>query len=81
MAFTIGRFHTDPKEHALTKVAGELTLSLDVRAYDKAHLAELEGAVLNLAGDIGQRRGVHVRARERAHPPTWPPRTPRSSPN
>jgi N-carbamoyl-L-amino-acid hydrolase len=59
MAFTIGRFHTDPKEHGLTKVAGELTLSLDVRAYDKAHLSELEGAVFNLARDIGQRRGVH----------------------
>ena len=58
MAFTIGRFHTDPKEHALTKVAGELTLSLDVRAYDKAHLAELEGAVLGLARDVGQKRGV-----------------------
>ena len=58
MAFTIGRFHTDPKEHALTKVAGELTLSLDVRAYDKAHLRELEGAVIDLARDIGQRCGV-----------------------
>jgi N-carbamoyl-L-amino-acid hydrolase len=58
MAFTIGRFHTDPKEHALTKVAGELTLSLDVRAYDKAHLAELEAAVLALARDVGQKRGV-----------------------
>jgi len=59
MAFTIGRFHTDPKEHALTKVAGKLTLSLDVRAYDKAHLSELEGAVSHLARDIGQRRRVH----------------------
>src|SRR5436190_13078377 len=58
MAFTIGRFHTNPKEHALTKVAGEMTLSLDVRAYDKAHLSELEGTVLNLAREIGQRRGV-----------------------
>ena len=58
MAFTIGRFHTDPKEHALTKVAGELTLSLDVRAYDKAHLAELEGAVLGLAKDVERKRGV-----------------------
>jgi N-carbamoyl-L-amino-acid hydrolase len=58
MAFTIGRFHTDPKEHALTKVAGELTLSLDVRAYDKAHLAELERAVLDLAGNVGRTRGV-----------------------
>ena len=58
MAFTIGRFHTDPKEHALTKVAGALTLSLDVRAYDEAHLAELESAVSDLARDVGQRRGV-----------------------
>jgi beta-ureidopropionase / N-carbamoyl-L-amino-acid hydrolase len=60
MAFTIGRFHTEPKEHALTKVAGEMTLSLDVRAYDKAHLAELEGAVLDLAKGIETSRGVRV---------------------
>src|SRR4029079_5753734 len=58
MAFTIGRFHTDPKEHALTKVAGELTLSVHLRAYDKAHLAELEAAVLGLAKDIERKRGV-----------------------
>jgi N-carbamoyl-L-amino-acid hydrolase len=58
MAFTIGRFHTDPKEHALTKVAGEFNLSLDVRSYNKAHLAELENAVLALAKEVGERRGV-----------------------
>lgn len=58
MAFTIGRFHTDAAEHALTKVAGEMTLSLDVRAYDKAHLAELEKAVLRLVAEIEPRRGV-----------------------
>jgi N-carbamoyl-L-amino-acid hydrolase len=66
MAFTIGRFHTDPKEHALTKVAGELTLSLDVRAYDKAHLAELEAAVLDLAREVGRRRGVQFELGARA---------------
>ena len=80
MAFTIGRFHTDPKEHALTKVAGEFTLSLDVRAYDKAHLAELEGAVLGVARDVGQKRGVRFDW-EHARPPTWPHRTPMSSPS
>jgi beta-ureidopropionase / N-carbamoyl-L-amino-acid hydrolase len=58
MAFTIGRFHTNANEHALTKVAGEMELSLDVRAYDKSHLAELEGKVLDLAKEVGQRRGV-----------------------
>jgi N-carbamoyl-L-amino-acid hydrolase len=65
MAFTIGRFHTDPKEHALTKVAGALTLSLDVRAYDEAHLGELESAVLDLARDVGQRRGVKFQLGDR----------------
>ena len=58
MAFTIGRFHTDPKEHALTKVAGEMGLSLDVRAYETAHLAELEDAMLSLTKAVGQKRGV-----------------------
>jgi N-carbamoyl-L-amino-acid hydrolase len=65
MAFTIGRFHTDPTEHALTKVAGEMALSLDVRAYDKAHLAELERTVLQLAKDVGQKRGVRFDFGER----------------
>jgi beta-ureidopropionase / N-carbamoyl-L-amino-acid hydrolase len=58
MAFTIGRFHTDPKEHALTKVPGELNLSLDVRAYCATHLGELEAQVLDLARDIGKKRNV-----------------------
>jgi N-carbamoyl-L-amino-acid hydrolase len=58
MAFTIGRMTTDKDIHALTKVAGELTVSLDVRAYDAAHLAELERAVMALAADIGAQRGV-----------------------
>ena len=58
MAFTIGRFHTDAAAHALTKVAGDFSLSLDVRAYDKAHLAGLEQQVLQLTRDIAARRGV-----------------------
>lgn len=58
MAFTIGRFFTDSQEHALTKVPGKLTLSLDVRAYDKAHLADLEVQVLAMVKAIEARRGV-----------------------
>jgi len=58
MALTIGRYHTDPNAHALTKVAGELTLSLDVRAYSPAHLTELEAQVVELARDVEKKRGV-----------------------
>src|SRR5262245_2887052 len=66
MAFTIGRFYTDPREHALTKVAGELILSLDVRAYSAAHLAELEAQVFRLAGEIESKRGVRFEFGTRA---------------
>ena len=66
MAFTIGRFYSDAREHALTKVAGLMTLSLDVRAYDKAHLASLEAEVLALARNIETKRGVRVDLGKRA---------------
>ena len=58
MAFTIGRFYTDPNEHALTKVAGEMSLSLDVRAYDRNFLVELEQSVLALVRSIETTRTV-----------------------
>lgn len=66
MAFTIGRFATDAREHALTKVAGLMTLSLDVRAYDKAHLAALEADVIALAKSIEAKRGVRIDLGKRA---------------
>jgi N-carbamoyl-L-amino-acid hydrolase len=66
MACTIGRSHTDPKAHALTKVAGELAFSLDVRAYAEPHLAELEALVHQLARDVGERRGVRFELGARA---------------
>ena len=66
MAFTIGRFQTDGSEHALTKVAGLMTLSLDVRAYDEAHLADLEAQVLALARNIETARGVRIDLGKRA---------------
>ncbi|MGD9802252.1 MAG: Zn-dependent hydrolase [Hyphomicrobiaceae bacterium] len=66
MAFTIGRFFTDAQEHALTKVAGQMTLSLDVRAYDRAHLANLEAQVLALAKAIEVNRGVKFDLGQRA---------------
>lgn len=66
MAFTIGRFYTDAQEHALTKVPGQLTLSLDVRAYDKPHLADLEAQVLAMVKEIEAKRGVRFDLGKRA---------------
>ncbi len=58
MACTIGRFHTDATKHGLTIVPGEFHFSLDVRAYDEAVLAELDGQVNAIIAGIEQRRGV-----------------------
>ncbi len=66
MAFTIGRFYTDAREHALTKVAGLMTLSLDVRAYATAHLTALEAQVIALTRDIETKRGVRIDLGKRA---------------
>ncbi|HXT78919.1 MAG TPA: Zn-dependent hydrolase [Acetobacteraceae bacterium] len=58
MAFTIGRFHTDPEAHGLTIVPGTFHFSLDVRAYDEGVLAALDQKVEGIIAGIEQRRGV-----------------------
>lgn len=58
MAFTIGRFHTDAEEDALTKVAGECEFSLDVRAYTESDVLELFDLVRNGIARIERERGV-----------------------
>ena len=60
MAFTIGRFSTDAREHAMTKVAGRMSLSLDVRAYDRGHLDALEVDVKQLTITVEKNRGVRI---------------------
>jgi N-carbamoyl-L-amino-acid hydrolase len=68
MACTIGRFHTDAKQHGLTIVPGTFHFCLDVRAYDEAVLAELDQRVDAIIAVIEQRRGVrfHTGSKARA---------------
>ncbi len=68
MACTIGRFHTDEKQHGLTIVPGKFHFSLDVRAYDEAVLTTLDHRVDAIIASIEQRRGVafHRGAKARA---------------
>ncbi len=58
MACTIGRFHTDAKQHGLTIVPGAFHFSLDVRAYDESVLVDLDQRVDAIIMAIEQRRGV-----------------------
>jgi beta-ureidopropionase / N-carbamoyl-L-amino-acid hydrolase len=68
MAYTIGRFHTDPARHGLTIIPGIFHFSLDVRAYDEAVLAELDARVDGIIAGIEQRRRVqfHLGPKARA---------------
>ena len=68
MACTIGRFHTDAKQHGLTIVPGSFHFSLDVRAYDEAVLAELDQRVEAIIAEIECRRRVrfHTGTKARA---------------
>jgi N-carbamoyl-L-amino-acid hydrolase len=72
MACTIGRFHTDAKQHGLTIVPGAFHFSLDVRAYDEAVLGELEQRVDAIIAGIEQRRGVHFHTGSKARAAVGP---------
>ncbi|MBR0656551.1 hydantoinase/carbamoylase family amidase [Plastoroseomonas arctica] len=66
MAVTIGRFHTDAARHSLTAVAGDFTMSLDLRGYDAEHLAALEGRLAAIVAEVAERRGVTITLGERS---------------
>jgi beta-ureidopropionase / N-carbamoyl-L-amino-acid hydrolase len=72
MACTLGRFHTDPAAHGLTIVPGAFHFSLDMRAYDKVVLAELEEQVGRIIGGIEQRRAVRFHLGQKARAAVGP---------
>jgi N-carbamoyl-L-amino-acid hydrolase len=58
MAFTVGKFFTDADQHALTKIPGEVSFSLDIRSVDPELLADLEARIRTISNEIAERRGV-----------------------
>lgn len=57
-AFTVGKFTTDPVWHAMTKIAGRVEFSLDMRSLDPAYLDQAEAMVRDAAQHISEQRGV-----------------------
>ncbi|MFE3836243.1 Zn-dependent hydrolase [Pseudogemmobacter sonorensis] len=58
MTATVGILTTDPAQHAFSKIAGEVSMSIDIRSHDKATLDEMRRR-LHLALDrIAAARGV-----------------------
>ena len=72
MAFTIGRFHTPIETHELTKISGDFSASLDLRAYDADHLAALERRLHAIVADVAARRGVAIDLGPRNAAPVGP---------
>lgn len=66
MAVTIGRFHTSADRHSLTAVSGDFELSLDLRAYDAAHLVALEARLHDIVAEVAARRRVTITLGERS---------------
>lgn len=55
---TVGQIATPPKQHAFSKIPGEVGFCLDVRSEDTTTLAELEDALFALTERVAQKRGV-----------------------
>jgi N-carbamoyl-L-amino-acid hydrolase len=66
MAVTIGRFHTPVERHSLTAVSGDFEMSLDLRAYDAAHLVALEAKLQAIVAEVAARRRVTITLGERS---------------
>jgi N-carbamoyl-L-amino-acid hydrolase len=56
----LGRFGTDPSQHSLTKVPGEVRFTVDLRSLDNDVLREAATLLPCLAGHIGVARGVDM---------------------
>ena len=58
LVFTVGKLFTDPVEHAMTKVPGECSFSLNFGGTDKAVIGRFRARMGELAAEIGARRRV-----------------------
>lgn len=60
LTLTIGQFSTDPADHAFSKVAGRVDLSIDLRSASPALLARAPELIEAIATDVAGRHGVTV---------------------
>jgi beta-ureidopropionase / N-carbamoyl-L-amino-acid hydrolase len=58
LVFTVGKLHTDPSAHALTKVPGEASFTVDLRSQDSSTLEMMTARTRALADEIAARRRV-----------------------
>jgi beta-ureidopropionase / N-carbamoyl-L-amino-acid hydrolase len=58
LVFTVGKLFTDAKQHALTKVPGEVEFTLEFRSGDEKTLTAMDALAQRLSAEIAERRRV-----------------------
>ncbi len=61
IVYSTGRLYTDPELHAITKVAGETSFSVDVRSIDKEVLNDIAHYMRQLTNEIEKKHKVEFR--------------------
>jgi len=64
---TVGEFFTDPQQHTMTKIPGEVRFTMDIRSYDEAVLAQCRAELERAAADISASRRVRIELGEHTH--------------
>ena len=58
LTVTIGKLFTDPTQHAFSKIAGEVSICIDVRSHSKPTLAVVKTLVDALSAEIAKKYGA-----------------------
>jgi N-carbamoyl-L-amino-acid hydrolase len=58
LTVTIGKFFTDPAQHAFSKIAGEVGLCIDVRSHERETLDRMKPFTDGLAREMSEKHGV-----------------------
>jgi N-carbamoyl-L-amino-acid hydrolase len=64
---TLGEFCTDPAQHTMTKIPGEVRFTMDIRSYDDSVLAQCRAELEGVAAQISAARGVRVELGPHTH--------------
>ena len=64
---TVGEFFTDPQQHTMTKIPGEVRFTMDIRSYDEAVLAQCRAELEQAAEEISRTRRVRIDLGEHTH--------------
>jgi N-carbamoyl-L-amino-acid hydrolase len=72
LVFTCGIFHTDAEEHAMTKVPGEVTFSLNVGATSDAVMQAMQEAIAGRAAALEAEHHVRFALGDRVGTPAMP---------